>query len=283
MRDTAFAPKTITMPAADPSYAEPVRTQPTLAIFMLSSFRVLVDGLPLTRPLGAKGEPLLKILAAHRRHTVPRDALMEMLWPGTDPVAGANSLKVAAHNLRSLLEPHKATGTPGSWILFHHGSYGLNPNADIWIDVESMDRHWQQGRRAEATGDVIRARAEYEAAEMLYTGDFLEEDIYEDWTIIRRERLRDTYLEIVSRLAELAGNAGDHHAVIQYCHKIVDADPCREDAYRTLMQSHASMNQLARAGAWYAVCRSLLQREMAAEPSAETRETFENLFSRRAG
>ncbi len=86
----------------------------------------------------------------------------------------------------------------------------------------------------------------------------------------------------MSRLAELAGNAGDHQAVIRYCHKIVDADPCREDAYRTLMQSHASMNQLARAGAWYAVCRSLLQREMAAEPSAETRETFESLFSRTA-
>ena len=40
-----------------------------------------------------------------------------------------------------------------------------------------------------------------------------------------------------------------HHA-----DKIVLADPCREDAYRMLMSSHAALNQYARAGAWYAVC-----------------------------
>jgi Bacterial transcriptional activator domain len=56
------------------------------------------------------------------------------------------------------------------------------------------------------------------------------------------------------------------------------ADSCREDAYRLLIQSHAALNQIARAGAWYAVCRATLRREVSAVPSNETVGLFESLF-----
>lgn len=268
-------------PGSVPVLTDRPATTPRLAIFMLSTFRVTIDGRPPDRQLGTKGKPLLKILAAQRHRTVTRDALIEMLWPGTDPSAGRTSLKVTAHNLRSLLEPQKAVGASGSWIIFEHGTYRLNPDAEIWIDVESMEQHARRGRRYEVEGDIRRAEAEYDAADALYSGDFLEEDIYEDWTIVRREELRDTYLDVVSRLMHLARARSDHRAAIKYCHRILNADPCREDAYRTLMQSHGAMNQLARAGAWYAVCRNFLHREMAAEPHAETTQAFEDLFRRR--
>ncbi len=249
-----------------------------LVLFMFSTFRVVVNGTPLNVRLGAKALPLLKILAAHRGRGLTRDALMEMLWPGTDPTAGAVSLKVAAHNLRSLLEPSKEYRTQGQWILFDNGTYTLNPDAPIWIDVECMEQHWRRGLADQASGELDAARCEFDAAERLYIGDYLEEDIYENWTIVRRERLRDVYLEVVGKLLEFAVRDGDHPAAIRYCHKIVDADPCREDAYRVLMQSHASLKQRARAGAWYAVCRTMLKTEMAVDPSPETVAVFESLF-----
>ena len=250
-----------------------------LSIFMFSSFRIALGDEPLQRSLGAKGTPLLKILAAHRRRPVPRDALIEMLWPGTDPSMGATSLKVAAHNLRRVLEPDKQPGTSGTWVLFEMGTYRLNPDADIWLDVECMEQRARQGLAFEAAGDLRRARAEYESAEALYAGDFLEEDIYEDWTIIRREQLRDVYLEILGRLAHLSHTERDHRAVIKYSHKVIEADPCREDAYRMLMESHGALNQPARAGAWYAVCRTMLQREIGTGPAPETVQVFESLFA----
>ena len=246
---------------------------------MLSSFSVAVNGVTLQRALGAKGTPLLKILAAHRRRPIARDALIEMLWPGSDPAAGATSLKVATHNLRRVLEPDKPAGSPGMWILFENGTYRLNPDADIWIDIECLERRARDGVALEAAGEPARARAEYETAEALYAGDFLEEDIYEDWTIIRREQLRDVYLEILGRLAALSRRQRDHAAVIKYCHKIIDADPCREDAYRMLMEAHASLNQHARAGAWYAVCRTMLLREVGMPPMPETVQLFDSLFA----
>lgn len=261
-----------------PARADAGTSEATLELFLLSSFRVVVNGTSLTGRLGAKGRALLKILAAYHDRVLPRDALMEMLWPDTDPDTGAISLKVAAHNLRTVLEPDKQNGAPGTWIIFRDGTYCLNPEAAVWIDIETMEAHRRNGLERETGGDAARARAEYGKAAALYTGDFLEEDLYEEWTIIRREQLRDTYLETVSRLADLAIAAGDHADAIRHCHKIIGADPCREDAYRTLMQCHGELKQRARAGAWYAVCRTMLRRELGVEPARQTVDTFEALF-----
>ena len=250
----------------------------SLSLRMLSSFQVYRNGERLNGTLVGRARQLLKILAANNRKCVPREVLIETIWPDSDPSTAAISLKVAAHNLRGALDPDKKTGSPGNWVIAENGTYRLNPEAEVWIDTEVFHELCRVGRRLEASGDLTAARLKYEEAESLYAGDYLEEDIYEDWTVIRREQLRDLHLNVLGRLAELACHDGLHADVIRYCHKIVLADPCREDAYRMLMQSHGALNQLARAGAWYAVCRVLLQREVGVTPSAETTSVFERLF-----
>ncbi len=248
-----------------------------LSVFMLSSFSVALDGHPINGRLGKSGQ-LLKILAANYRRCVSKDALIEMLWPDGDPRTGAISLKVAAHKLRITLDPDKENGDEGTWIVAQDGTYRLNPAADIWIDTEAFREHYERGRALESQRQLADARNEFEQAEALYRSDYLEEDLYDEWTVVRREELRDLYLDSLQRLAHLALKDQAHADVIRYCHKIVLADPCREDAYRMLMRSHGALNQFARAGAWYAVCRMKLQREVDVPPSPETVEAFESLF-----
>ncbi len=250
-----------------------------LSIFMFSSFRVEKGGHPLSG-LNGRAKHLLKLLAAKYRSSIPRDMLIEALWPESDPDTGGISLKVAAHNLRSALEPDRQNGHPGRWIIARNKSYLLNSDAGLWIDVEEFVHQWERGKRHEDNGELQEARAAYERAERLNTGDYLEEDVYEDWTVLRREELKDIYLELLTRLAGICFNERAYAEAVRYCHKIVLADPCREDAYRMLMRSHAALNQFARAGAWYAVCRTQLLREVDTQPSNETTTAFENLFSR---
>lgn len=249
-----------------------------LELYFLSSFQAVQGGIPVNGHLNGKPRQFLKVLAANGRRHVQKDALIEMLWPNGHPGAGATSLKVVAHKLRTALEPNKETGDAGSWIVQTRGTYQLNPDAPIWIDVDSFRDLWRRGCALQVQGRLDEARSELTRAEELYVGDYLEEDLYEDWTIIPREELRDIHLDLLQRLAELAARDLDHAGVIRYCHKIVLADPCREDAYRMLMQSHAALNQVARAGAWYAVCRATLAREISAPPTPETIQTFESLF-----
>ncbi|MDO8614699.1 MAG: BTAD domain-containing putative transcriptional regulator [Dehalococcoidia bacterium] len=248
--------------------------QEGLALSLLASFRVVLDGHPINGRLTGKAWHLLKILTLNFRRYVTKEALIEMLWPDVDPRTGAISLKVAAHKLRMALGQDRENRDQEQWILMDNGTYRLNRAANIWIDAEAFRQHYERGRRG------INPRHEFEQAETLYQGDLLEEDIYEEWTLLQREELRDLYLDVLQRLAHQTSQLGDHSEVIRYCHKIVLVDPCREDAYRMLMRSHAALNQLARAGSWYAICRASLQKEIGAPPSTETVEVFEGLFDR---
>jgi DNA-binding SARP family transcriptional activator len=250
----------------------------SLSLQLFSSFEVSRDGVAFNGRVGGKARQLLKILAANNGRSIPRDELIETLWPESDPTTGANSLKVTAHNLRSALEPDRPIGLPGTFVIAQDRTYRLDPDADIWIDVDAFQRHAHQGHALDARGETGPAKHYYEQAEALYAGDYLEDDVYEDWTIVRREQLKDLYLEILGRLALMSFRGEAHHAAIRYCHKIVTADPCREDAYQMLMQSHGALNQPARAGAWYAVCRTKLMREVGSGPSEETVLAVEKLF-----
>jgi LuxR family transcriptional regulator, maltose regulon positive regulatory protein len=253
-----------------------------LELYLLSSFRVLRTGVPLNGHLTGKPRQFLKLLASSGRRHVPKDALIEMLWPAGHPGAGATSLKVVAHKLRTALEPEKMTGDPGRWIAASNGTYSLNAEAPIWIDVDEFRACWRRGRTLLAEGRSAEARLEFARADDLYSGEYLEEDLYEDWTIVPREELKDIHLDVLQKLAEIAEHDHNHADVIRYCHKIVLADPCREDGYRMLMRSHGALNQIARAGAWYAVCRATLAREVGVPPTSDTVQAFESLFGQAA-
>src|SRR5688500_6020235 len=59
----------------------------------------------------------------------------------------------------------------------------LGAPGEVRVDVEAFEA-------AAATAEAGRDAAAYEAALALYAGDLLPEDAYEDWTIGRREALR---------------------------------------------------------------------------------------------
>jgi DNA-binding SARP family transcriptional activator len=123
-----------------------------------------------------------------------RDMLMETLWPECDPRAAGNNLKAAMHGLRRTLSHLFYERKNFPYILFLQGSYLTNPEIELWVDVEEFEQHWVLGRRLEKEGELSKAMREFELAEALYRGDYLEDEPYEDWTLRRREALKDTYL-----------------------------------------------------------------------------------------
>ena len=67
-----------------------------------------------------------------------------------------------------------------------------------------------------------------ELAEAAYTGDFLEEDSYEDWAIPLRDEARAVYVDVLRKLAETTG-------VARYFLRIIDRDPYDEPAHLGLV------------------------------------------------
>ena len=149
---------------------------------------------------------------------------METLWPDCDPQAASNNLKAAMHGLRRTLS-HLFQGKESyPYILFLQGSYLINPEIELWLDVEEFEQHWVLGRRLEKAGKLSEAIHEFELAEELYRGDYLEDEPYEEWTLLRREALKDTYLIILGKLADRSMETTDYVSCIIYCQKILAKD-----------------------------------------------------------
>ena len=267
----------------DRTHAEPSGTHVRVNLF--GSFHVLIDSNEVVHWNGARARALFAYMVSHRQRRIPRVQLLEALWPSADIEAAANSLRVAVHGLRLALRSAsgaEAGRQPNELLIFENGGYGFNPEVEFSIDTEDFERHWNRARRLEATGDLIEAGIEFEHAEQIYRGDFLEEYLSDEWAMLRREGLKDIYLAILSRLTERAFENADYQGCIVRCQELIATDPCREDTYQLLIRAHARLRQPGRARRWYEVCVHVLREELDIEPSAETETAYREIFLRLA-
>ena len=117
---------------------------------------------------------------------------------------------------------------------------------------------------------LAEAMGEYEVAEGLYQGDLLEEDLYQDWLIPRREGLKDSYLVISDRLSRYYLKEKRYAACIHLCQRILAKDDCREDAHRRLMRCYSRQGQRNLALRQYHLCAKALEQVLDVPPMPET-------------
>jgi DNA-binding SARP family transcriptional activator len=242
----------------------------------LGKFKVEVQGVALDLQPPAKALKILKLLVHRQGHPSPREALAEALWPESDPEVAFNRLRVAIHSLRQALVKW---ANLKDVVVYHGGVYGLNPQLDLWVDADEFEQRWRQGVRLDASGLPREAMVSYRQAELVYQGDYLEDDPYEEWTFLRRERLRDAYLHLLGKLAAGYFEEPDYGSCIACCHKILAEDPYREDTYRQLMGCYAAMGQKAVALHWYQVCHATLRKGLDVEPSIQTSRLSQQILS----
>jgi len=249
----------------------------------LGKFEVYVGQRKLVHWHSLKAKALLKALVAQRGKHIPKDVLMESLWPGCTRETANSSLKTAIYALRQTLrslcsETENNSEHSSSFVLFFEGKYTLNPEIELWVDVEEFQHHWSTGQRLEKRGENAQAISEYLAAEKLYRGDYLEDDLYEDWTLLQREALKDTYLTILAKLADNDFKTGDYQSCITYCQKILAKDSCREGIYQQLMRCYSRLGQRHRAIRWYELCVKTMKKELDLAPDAQTVELYQKLL-----
>lgn len=247
----------------------------SIAVHMLGAFNMTIGDMAVKLP-SSRSLSLFKYLLLHHKRYVSRELLMEIFWPESEPETARNSLNVAIHNLRRVLRAH----TELPVILFEGGAYGLSPGLKIWLDAEEFERSVKAGQSLEAKDQLAASVAEYESAISLYQGEFLEENPYEEWTILDRERLRITYLETLDRLSQIYFEEEHYSACRTACQLILIKDPCREDAHCLLMRCYSRQRQPHLALYQYQVCVEALRGELQVEPAPETTQLYNRIRRR---
>lgn len=251
--------------------------QPSLRACFFGHFELLCDGEPL--PLGRNGKALaiLKHLLANRDRPVSQDYLMGWLWPDSNLKKARWSLNSAIHVLRKLLA-RGPTSASVNYVLLEEGYYRLCPSVQVTTDVDEFDAAYERGCRLERVGRTDEAAEEYEKAVGLYRDDYLIKELYEDWTMVERERLSNAHTEMLGRLATYYARTGRHQDAIRACYRVLEKDRCHEDSYRLLMESYARIGLRGRALRQYRLCEKVLGREYGTAPSPQTRALYDHVL-----
>lgn len=264
-----------------PSLAEPVQETKvdtkrnsafpiSMSVHMLGPFRMEIQETVLEFPSSRKVS-LLQYLVVNHTQSTPRDVLMDMFWPDVSPESARNNLNVAISGIRRAFRTLNDT----SIILYKNNAYGLVPGMQLWMDVEEFQQLIDSGRRLEAQGSLKASVNAYEAAISLYQGDFLEENPYESWTTLPRERLRLAYLVTLDHLSQIYYRQENYAMCITLSQRILLRDRCREDAHCMLMRCYNHQGQDHLAIRQYQACADALRMELDVTPTPETNRLYE--------
>lgn len=212
---------------------------------------------------------LLFFFLANRHRALPREQIIEALWPDVRPAAGANRFNVALSWLRRILEPGLTSGSDSQVILREEDRYRLaaevcRVDADEFVRLISPLLH---GRRRRLPARDEQALAQ---ATALYAGDFLEEYPYEEFLDDERTCLREMQRLALVRL-------GDHYRARRQAGRALSCfqaalalDPCREEVHRRVIFAHLLAGDCAAAVRAWQECVTTLEAEVGIAPGPTT-------------
>jgi predicted ATPase/DNA-binding SARP family transcriptional activator len=233
--------------------AVPIRSlEGRLDIRLFGHADVTSGGLSLKFSKRATTLAMLGYLVLKRGKSVSREALAYVLFPESDETAALAELRRYLYLAAKALP--ERSGEP--WLIVDSETVRWNDAAGAFVDVVAFE---QLGANPDTYAEAIE----------LYGGDLLE-DVYDDWILSERERLRSRYLAILGESIERHRARRDFAAAIGYAKRLLATDPWREDALRSLVAMRYESGDTAGALAEYESFAKRLRDDLAIAPMPET-------------
>ena len=184
---------------------------------------------------GLRQKLLLKAILVNGCREIPKDILMDALWPDSSHDAALKRFKVTLHRLRRILEPDVDQRTRSSCIFLKDGLVSLDMRR-CRVDVNDFLEACDEIRQLKRDDDDDRILSACLRAVEIYRGDFLPEELYLSWAEMKRAALKDRYLAVLMEMAGLLERKGDLNEAARYCGIVIQTDPLAEQAHQQLMR-----------------------------------------------
>ena len=250
-----------------------------LRLFLFGSPRLERDGEPVDISL-RKALALLAYLAVtEQSHS--RDALATLFWPDDDQRKARGNLR------RALSRINTAIGK--GQLETDRERAGLNPKADLWLDVDHFQRHLAECQTHDHPPNEVCADCvpPLTKAVSSYTNDFLagftlpDCPDFDEWQFFQSEGLRQALASALERLVQGLSTQSDYELAIPYARRRLALDSLHEPAHRQLMELYAHNGQPSAAIRQYRECEQILDEELGISPSKETTALFEAIKAKR--
>jgi predicted ATPase/DNA-binding SARP family transcriptional activator len=255
--------------AQTPSVSFETHAVPVLRLFALGPGRVYRGETALTSSewTYAKVKELLFYLLCYRSRTKEQIGLA--LWPD----ASSAQLRGNLHN--TLYHLRRTLGKP-EWIVFEQGNYAFNRQLAYWFDVEVYKSFVAQALQLQ-TEEPLQAISVLEEATKLSQGDFLEDFVMGDWSILQRDELRRMHQETLLTLGRLYFAEGRYVRAAEAYRQVLAHDNYLEVAHRELMRCYVRLGERGQAVRHYQNLVAWMRRELGSPPTVETQALFERL------
>lgn len=220
---------------------------------------------------GRRARQLLQILLMDRGRLVPKDVLIEALWPGEGPADPEANLAVLVSRARHAVgEASLILGRPGGYLYADDGR--------SWVDTEAFAREAERGRLALASGNATAALRACQAALRLWKGDPLMENIYAEWAQSFRRRFAVLHEEALGGLAKVSLELGQAATALDAARQLTQHVPLGEEGHVLLMQALVAAGDPAGAVSAFHGWRDRLTRELGVGPSRQACDLFQRIL-----
>jgi DNA-binding SARP family transcriptional activator/predicted ATPase len=237
-------------------------------VHLLADFRLVHNGTLITNVSSPRQQSLLAYLVLHRDALQPRQHLAFLFWPDSSETQARTNLRNLLHQLRRDLPDAERL------LCISTRSIEWRNEMECRLDVAVFEHALRQAE--EAGADEHRIQAALKEAITCYTGDLLP-NLYDEWVLAERERLRMLFGQALDRLVILLEGQRDYARAIGYAVQLLHHDPLHEATYRRLMRLHALNHDRAAALRVYTTCVEVLQRELDVTPGPEMVELYQRL------
>lgn len=249
-----------------------------LNLYTFGPFRIDSGGIPLPGLGSGKMTALLIYLAFQAGQRLPRPMLGEMLWPDLAAESARFNLRHTLFHLRRKLgEAGDCLLSGKDWLCFSQdGASGMDA---IEFIAETQ------------TGSAVTPRNvdRLERISALYRDEFMSgfylRDCpeFDDWLRMRREELHRRALGLFERLSEYHEQNGHFDRALGFTLRQIELEAWDEAAHRRIMRLHAANGQGRMALDHYERCCLMLEEELGARPSEETRLLAERIRNGKSG
>jgi DNA-binding SARP family transcriptional activator/Tfp pilus assembly protein PilF len=225
-------------------------------------FVVTINGRTVTKSdwQRKKARDIFKILLIHHQKAVTTDELIDLLWNDTTKHNVEQVIKNSISFIRRVIEPDLAPREPSTFLRNEGKAYILDLGDGASIDFLEFKSLIHQASKG--TDRV----ALYKKAIALYTGDFLKEDLYAEWSVFERESLKDSYLYALTYLAQHALAHEDEAEAVSYARQLIDTDRTDDKGYEILLRIFLKQGNHSEARRIYAQCKEAFAKELGSAP-----------------
>jgi DNA-binding SARP family transcriptional activator len=195
-----------------------------IKINTLGSFVVLHNNENLTarHRLSKKPWMLLKYLVANKDRVISKDRLSDLLCSSDFEGDYEHVINNLVYRLRKMLRESDPRAQENSIILYENGGYRFNKQANVWLDLDEIERIYNRIIQGELSEKETLGLCD-QAIE-LYRFDFLPENLNDEWTHAARTHYHHIYLHVLLEKIRILSINSEYEKIIECCKSAFQID-----------------------------------------------------------